>query len=108
MEHTTLLRIYLPSGLRLHKTGISKYFAPLLSHHLLRLAKKQNFPQAIVQTISAGYVQHHPLSYTHSELPGKHHPVCVEIAGDSVQLAQFREKHRDILQGHSCLIIKGQ
>ena len=55
METLSTLRIYIPSGTRVKASGfMNKLTTPPLSHYLLRQARAEGVPQAIIHNVSAG------------------------------------------------------
>lgn len=106
MMHTlATLRIYIPSGTRVKASGfVKKLTAPPLSHYLLRQARAEGIPQAIILNVSAGYLVGMKISYSHQEIKAVAHPECLELVGEENVLKQFLITHRFEVKGILCIL----
>ncbi|HBS8349580.1 TPA: hypothetical protein MAT86_002205 [Klebsiella aerogenes] len=105
METLSTLRIYIPSGTRVKASGfMKKLTAPPLSHYLLRQARAEGVPQAIIHNVSAGYLAGMKISYSHYEIKAGAHPECLELIGHVAELKKFIADYEEHLEGLHCII----
>lgn len=98
-QHIAALRLYFPTATRARVTRFWHHLsAPALAHHLLKVAQQARIAQAMLHTVSAGYLPGTRLSHHHPELTGMTHPQCLELVDSEQRLRDFMAQHADELR----------
>ncbi|QXZ14641.1 DUF190 domain-containing protein [Pseudomonas sp. AO-1] len=98
-KHITALHLYFPAASRAKVTRFwHRLSPPVLAHHLLNVARRANIKQAMLRSISAGYLPGQRLSHHHPEVSSMRHPQCLELLDTEERLRAFMHEHAEELR----------
>lgn len=99
MRDLVAVRLYFPASARASRSRFWHHLsAPVLAHHLLKVARKAGIEQAILHHVDAGYLKGQRLSHHHPEASAMGHPQCLELVDRRGILEQFLTDHAAELQ----------
>lgn len=94
---STILRIYMKASAKVKDAHLSfwqRIFNGLLGSYLLRKAKDFGLQQALLQKLSAGYLNGNRLIFDVSEVAPPDLPLCLEIIDTESNLQKFIQKNK--------------
>jgi PII-like signaling protein len=99
MRDLVAVRLYFPASARASRSRFWHHLsAPVLAHHLLKVARQAGIEQAILHHVDAGYLKGQRLSHHHPEASAMGHPQCLELVDRRDILEQFLTDHVAELQ----------
>lgn len=99
MPDLVAVRLYFPASARASRSRFWHHLsAPVLAHHLLKVARQAGIEQAILHHVDAGYLKGQRLSHDHPEASSMGHPQCLELVDRRDILQQFLTDHADELR----------
>jgi PII-like signaling protein len=99
MRDFVAVRLYFPASARASRSRFWHHLsAPVLAHHLLKVARQAGIEQAILHHVDAGYLKGQRLSHHHPEASAMGHPQCLELVDRRDILDRFLTDHVAELQ----------
>jgi PII-like signaling protein len=99
MRDLVAVRLYFPASARASRSRFWHHLsAPVLAHHLLKVARQAGIEQAILHHVDAGYLKGQRLSHHHPEASAMGHPQCLELVDSRDILDRFLTDHVAELQ----------